>query len=97
MRIGLQNISVTPRSWCSEEELRKFMEHSGPHILLTQNTEGKIAGVEVKSGEAIRNPALRAKDAEIANQGRKVVRKNAPENLRGRKVKFPTEERHYPD
>lgn len=70
---------------------RRVVDH------LTQNAEGKIAGVEVKSGKATRNPAQRANDAEIANPGGKVVGKNAPENLRGRKVKFPTEERHYPD
>lgn len=64
---------------------------------LTQNAEGKIAGVEVKSGKATRNAAQKAKDAEIANQGGKVVGKNAPENLRGKKVKFPTEERNYPE
>lgn len=39
MRIGLQNISVTPRSWGNVEELRRFMERSGPHILLGQEAE----------------------------------------------------------
>jgi hypothetical protein len=70
---------------------RRVVDH------LTQSAEGKIAGVEVKSGKATRNAAQRAKDAEIAEKGGKIVGKNAPENLRGRKVKFPTEERHYPD
>jgi hypothetical protein len=60
-------------------------------------TEGKIVGVEVKAGQATRNAKQLSKDAEIAEKGGKVVGKNAPANLRGRKVKFPTEERNYPD
>ena len=64
---------------------------------LTQSAQGQIVGVEGKTGKGTRTAAQRAKDAEIAEKGGKVVGKNAPENLRGRKVKFPTEERRYPD
>lgn len=48
-------------------------------------------------GKATRSAAQRSKDAEIANEGGKVMGKNAPENLRGRRVKFSTEERLYSD
>ncbi|MBI2682256.1 MAG: RHS repeat-associated core domain-containing protein [Acidobacteriales bacterium] len=60
---------------------------------VTKDATGQLANVEVKSGEATRNASQVAKDTEIATEGGTYVGKNAPESLRGQKVKVPTEVR----
>jgi RHS repeat-associated protein len=59
---------------------------------LTQDA-GKLEGVEVKTGGATRTASQVTKDNLIATKGGKIVGKNAPANLRGQTVKFPTKVR----
>jgi RHS repeat-associated protein len=61
--------------------------------VVAKDGAGKVANVEVKSGEAVRNASQVAKDNEIATQGGTYVGKNAPESMRGQTVKVPTEVR----
>ena len=55
--------------------------------------DGNLVNVEVKSGEATRNSAQIAKDTAMALEGGTLVGKNAPDGLRGKKVKIETEVR----
>lgn len=57
---------------------------------VTENA-GSLTNVEVKTGGATRNAAQMAKDDLIENQGGTFVGKNAPDKLRGKTVKVPTE------
>ncbi len=57
---------------------------------LVQTPDGTIIAIEVKSGNAIRNPAQIAKDQIIATEGGVVVGKNAPAGLSGQPVKIVT-------
>lgn len=50
---------------------------------LVQTPAGQIIAYEVKAGNAVRNSAQIAKDAEIATKGGVLVGKNAPDFLRG--------------
>jgi RHS repeat-associated protein len=61
--------------------------------LLVRDESGKIKNVEVKSGNATRNPSQIAKDDAMANGGGTLVGKNAPSELRGETMKMGTEVR----
>jgi len=50
---------------------------------LVQTPASQIIAYEVKAGNAVRNSAQIAKDAEIATKGGVLVGKNAPDFLRG--------------
>ena len=39
MRIGIQNVSVISRTWSSEEDLRRFLEHAEFYTLIGQEAE----------------------------------------------------------
>ena len=55
--------------------------------------DGSYVAVEVKTGNAVRNAAQLAKDAEMGTQGATVVGKNAPAALRGLRIEsLPTVE-----
>jgi hypothetical protein len=66
---------------------RRVVDH------VVESAGGKVAAVEVKSGNATRSAVQRAKDAEIAAGRGTFVGKNAPERLRGRNVPLETIER----
>jgi len=51
---------------------------------LTQGSDEALTQVEVKSGNAIRSPLQRAKDAEIAAGRGTFTGKNAPPDLKGK-------------
>lgn len=65
---------------CRTSEGRRFIDH------LTKDAAGNVAAVEVKSGNATRSAAQRAKDAEIAAGRGTFVGKNAPHEVKGRSV-----------
>jgi hypothetical protein len=65
----------------------RFIDH------LTQDAAGELTAVEVKTGNATRNTAQRAKDAEIAAGRGTIKGKNAPEHLKGTQTPIRTVER----
>lgn len=67
---------------------RRVIDH------LIRSPSGKItAAIEVKSGRAVRSAAQVAKDRAMATQGGVVVGKNAPPELRGKRLIIKTAER----
>lgn len=52
-----------------------------------------MAAVEVKTGNGTRNAAQLTKDKSMASKGATLVGKNAPESLKGEKIKIETIER----
>jgi Holliday junction resolvase-like predicted endonuclease len=60
---------------------------------LAKDSKG-LVNVETKSGKATRSSAQVAKDNEIAQSGGTYVGKNAPADLKGQKLKVPTEVRN---
>jgi RHS repeat-associated protein len=66
---------------------RRVVDH------VVEDAGGRVAAVEVKSGNATRSAVQRAKDAEITAGRGTFVGKNAPERLRGRNVPIETIER----
>lgn len=72
---------------CRTELGRRVVDH------VVEGASGKVAAIEVKSGNATRSAVQRAKDAEIAAGRGTFVGKNAPERLRGRNVPLDTIER----
>ncbi len=63
---------------------------------LVQTPKGELLAVEVKAGNAARDAAQLAKDAEMAAVGAKIVGKNAPAALRGQTIVIKTVERKVP-
>jgi len=61
--------------------------------IVTKGGAGNLTNIEVKSGDAVQTTTQTAKDAEIETQGGTYVGKNAPDNMRGQKLKVPTEVR----
>jgi RHS repeat-associated protein len=72
---------------CSTSRGRRFIDH------LTRDAAGEVTAVEVKSGNATRSAAQRAKDAEIAAGRGTFVGKNAPKDLKGTQRAVETIER----
>jgi RHS repeat-associated protein len=66
---------------------RRVVDH------VVEDAGGKVAAVEVKSGNATRSAVQRAKDAEIAAGRGTFVGKNAPAELRGQQRAMETVER----
>jgi RHS repeat-associated protein len=72
---------------CNTGQGRRVIDH------LTKDAAGNITAVEVKSGNATRSAAQRAKDAEIAAGRGTFVGKNAPHDLKGTQRAVETIER----
>ena len=72
---------------CRTDLGRRVVDH------VVEDAGGKVAAVEVKSGNATRSAAQRAKDAEIAAGRGTFVGKNAPAELRGQQRAVETIER----
>ncbi len=62
---------------------------------LVEAPNGKLMGIEVKSGNATRSAMQLAKDNEIETQGGIAFGRNAPARYEGQNVSFPTLERRY--
>jgi RHS repeat-associated protein len=72
---------------CRTPQGRRVIDH------LTKDATDNVAAVEVKSGNATRSTAQRAKDAEIAAGRGTFVGKNAPKDMRGGQRAVETIER----
>ena len=63
------------------------------HLIKDGKTR-EIRAIEVKSGGATRNATQIAKDKAMESQGAKIIGKNAPNDLKGKTIKIPTEVRN---
>jgi len=61
--------------------------------IVTKDSAGNVVNNEIKSGNATRSASQVAKDNAIAKQGDTYVGKNTPADMRGQKLKIPTEVR----
>jgi hypothetical protein len=63
-------------------------------FLIKDGKTGEIRAIEVKSGNATRNPTQILKDNAMENAGGKIIGKNAKSEVLGQTHKIPTEVRH---
>lgn len=69
-------------------QTRRVVDH-----LIIDGKTGKMRAIEVKSGNAKRNKSQISKDNAMKTEGGTIIGKNAPDTLRGQRMRIPTEVR----